>query len=116
MRIVVSEMSHETNTFSPVVTDLARFSHGAQAPLEGAAALATYRGTATGLGGFIDVCESAGAQIVLPIAAGAAPSGPVEDAAFDYIAQKIVDAVARGCDAVMLDLHGAMVTKTHDDG
>ena len=47
MRIVVAQMSHETNTFSPVVTDLARFSHGAAAPLEGDAALSVYRGTAT---------------------------------------------------------------------
>jgi microcystin degradation protein MlrC len=27
-----------------------------------------------------------------------------------------VDAVAKGCDAVLLDLHGAMVTRAHDDG
>jgi microcystin degradation protein MlrC len=116
MRIVVAEMSHETNTFSPVVTDLARFSGGSAVPLEGDAALKVFRGTATGLGGFIAVCEEAGHDIVLPIAAGAAPSGPVEDAAFEYIAGKIVAAIARGCDAVMLDLHGAMVTKTYDDG
>ena len=116
MRVVVAEMSHETNTFSPVVTDLARFSGGGAAPLEGDAALKVFRGTATGLGGFIAVCEEAGAEIVLPIAAGAAPSGPVENDAFEYIAGKIVAAVARGCDAVMLDLHGAMVTKTYDDG
>ena len=116
MRIVVAQMSHETNTFSPVVTDLARFSHGAAAPLEGGAALSTFRDTATCLGGFIALCETAGAEIVLPIAAGAAPSGPVEDAAFEYIANKIVTAVARGCDAIMLDLHGAMVTQTYDDG
>ncbi len=116
MRIVVAELSHETNTFSPVITDLARFSHGDPTPPEGAAALAVYRGTATCLGGFIEVCESAGADIVLPIAAGAAPSGPVENDAFEYIANKIVAAIADGCDAVMLELHGAMVTRTYDDG
>ena len=111
MRIIVAQMSHETNTFSPVVTDLKRFSHG-----EGTRAIETYRGTATGLGGFIALCEAARADIVLPIAAGAAPSGPVENDAFEYIAQRIVAAVARGCDAIMLDLHGAMVTKTYADG
>jgi len=47
MRIIVAEMSHETNTFSPVVTDLARFSHGASVPQEGDGAIATFRGTAT---------------------------------------------------------------------
>jgi microcystin degradation protein MlrC len=110
MRIVVAQMSHETNTFSPVVTDLARF-----APIAGRAAVDVFRGTASCLGGFIAVCEAGGATIELPIAAGAAPSGPVEDAAFEYIADKITKAVAAGCDAVMLDLHGAMVTRTYDD-
>ena len=28
MHIVIAQMSHETNTFSPVVSDLARFSPG----------------------------------------------------------------------------------------
>ena len=32
------------------------------------------------------------------------------------MAGRIVDAVARGCDAVLLDLHGAMVTRSFDDG
>jgi microcystin degradation protein MlrC len=40
----------------------------------------------------------------------------VEDAAFEHIAQRICDAVAQGCDAVLLDLHGAMVTERFDDG
>ncbi len=115
-RIVLAQMSHETNTFSPVVTDLARFSRGAAAPPSGADAARIFRGTATGLGGYLAVCDERGYDVQLPIAAGAAPSGPVEDEAFEYIAERIVDAVASGCDGVMLDLHGAMVTRSHDDG
>ncbi len=115
MRVVVAQMSHETNTFSPVVTDLARFSPRGGVPLEGHAAIDTYRGSATCLGGYISLCESIGATVELPIAAGAAPSGPVEDAAFEYIVDKIVRTVAAGCDAIMLDLHGAMVSRTYDD-
>ena len=52
----------------------------------------------------------------MPIAASAWPSGPVDDRAFDHIAQRICDAVAQGCDGVLLDLHGAMVTQSHEDG
>ena len=52
----------------------------------------------------------------MPIAASAWPSGPVDDAAFEHIAGRICDAVARGCDGVLLDLHGAMVTQSHEDG
>jgi microcystin degradation protein MlrC len=40
----------------------------------------------------------------------------VEDAAFEHIAGRIVEAVAAGCDGVLLDLHGAMVTQSFDDG
>jgi microcystin degradation protein MlrC len=115
MHIVIAQMSHETNTFSPVVTDLARFSHGGDVPLSGSAAIDTFRGTATCLGGYLALADEIGARVDLPIAAGAAPSGPVENDAFGYIAGRIVDAIAAGCDAVFLDLHGAMVTQRYDD-
>ncbi|MGH8766463.1 MAG: M81 family metallopeptidase, partial [Burkholderiales bacterium] len=41
---------------------------------------------------------------------------PVENDAFEAMAGKIVAAVQHGCDAVLLDLHGAMVTRRYDDG
>ena len=116
MKLVLAQMKHETNTFSPVPTPLARFAHGRTTPLEGREALEEFRGTGTALGAFIDLAERAGAQIVLPVAAQAWPSGRVEQAAFEYIAGRIVDAVKQGCDAVLLDLHGAMVTERFDDG
>ena len=117
MHIVIAQMSHETNTFSPVVTDLARFSRaGGDAPLQGEVAKDIFRGTASCIGGYLKVAEQAGAAITIPIVAGAPPSGPVEDDAFEYIVDKIVAAAKAGCDAMMLDLHGAMVTRSFDDG
>jgi len=116
MKIVIAQMKHETNTFSPVPTPLARFATGADVPPEGAAAVAAYRGTGSAIAAFIDLAEAAGADYHVAIAAAAWPSGPVDDAAFEHIAGRICAAVARGCDAVLLDLHGAMVTQTHDDG
>lgn len=116
MKLVIAQMKHETNTYSPVPTPLARFATGAPVPPEGAAAVAAYRGTGSAIGAFIELAEQAGAEYVVPIAAAAWPSGPVEDAAFEHIAQRICDAVAQGCDAVLLDLHGAMVTERFDDG
>ena len=115
-RVVLAMMKHETNTFSPVPTDLARFSKGAERPLAGAEILAAYRGTGSCTAGFIDVAEAAGAEIVPSIAANAPPSGPVETAAYEYICDAILEAVGRGCDAILLDLHGAMVTERHEDG
>jgi microcystin degradation protein MlrC len=116
MKIVIAQMKHETNTYSPVPTPLARFATGGGEPPEGAAARETYHGTGSAIAAFIDLAERAGAQIDIAIAASAWPSGPVEDAAFEHIAGRICAAVAQGCDAVLLDLHGAMVTCTHEDG
>ena len=116
MKLVIAQMKHETNTFSPVPTPLARFATGGGEPPTGDAALAAYQGTGAAIAAFIDLAQAAGAQLVIPIAASAWPSGPVQDAAFEHIAGRICDAVAKGCDAVLLDLHGAMVTQTHADG
>jgi microcystin degradation protein MlrC len=116
MKLVIAQMKHETNTFSPVPTPLSRFALGGERPPEGAEAIEAYRGTGSALAAFIDLAEAAGASYGVPIAASAWPSGPVEDAAFEHIAGRIGDAVAAGCDAVLLDLHGAMVTQSHEDG
>src|SRR5438128_3335243 len=116
MRLLIAMMKHETNTFSPVPTPLARFGNG-QGPLYGEAAIRAYRGTGTGLGAYLDLAEREGAEIVVPIAAGAPPSSPVEDAAFTHITDAICEAAARGgFDGIMLDLHGAMVTESLEDG
>ena len=55
VKIGIAMMSHETNTFSPVLTDLYRVSGGHGEPLRGAQALDVYRGTASCLGGYIEV-------------------------------------------------------------
>ena len=116
MHIVIAQMKHETNTFSPVPTPIQRFAVGTPLPHEGAAGVQALRGTGSGIGAFIELAEKAGATITLPVAGGAWPSGPVEDKAFEYMAGRICDAVAKGCDAILLDLHGAMVTESYEDG
>src|SRR6202163_3300330 len=116
MRLLIAMMKHETNTFSPVPTPLGRFGHG-PGPLYGEAAIQSYRGTGSGLGAYLDIAEREKAEVVLPIAAGASPSRPVDDAAFEHIAGHICEAVAKGgFDGILLDLHGAMVTESYEDG
>src|SRR5215472_14007701 len=116
MRLLIAMMKHETNTFSPVPTPLARFGNG-PGPLYGEAAIRAYRGTGTGLGAYLDLAAKEGAELVSPIAASASPSGPVEDAAYSHITDTICEAVERGgFDGIMLDLHGAMVTESLEDG
>jgi microcystin degradation protein MlrC len=50
--------------------------------------------------------------------ASAEPSSYVTDDAFEKISQMILDGVARAgqLDGIYLDLHGAMVTESHEDG
>ena len=110
-RLVLARFNHETNSFSPVRTPLASFS-----PKMGAEALAAADGYPAAIGAFHAFARSIDARIEVPVLAHAMPSGPVEDEAFETMAQAIVAAVGRGCDGILLDLHGAMVTRSHDDG
>ena len=114
LRAVIAMMEHETNTFSPVPTPLARF--GSPDVPTGPEVYRRFKGTGTGLGAFLDVADEAGMEIATPIAGNAAPSGRVEKAAYDALCDAICEAVAAGCDVCFLDLHGAMATETTDDG
>src|SRR5512134_687974 len=110
-KIVVAMMMHETNTFSPVPTPLVSFR-----PLSGPAAVGEFRDTNTQLGGFLHLAREIGAEVVVPLAANAHPSGYVEKAAYEDMCDAIVAAIRGGCDAAFLALHGAMVAEHVDDG
>ncbi|WP_031359320.1 M81 family metallopeptidase [Caballeronia sordidicola] len=113
MKILIARMNHETNTFSPVATPLAAFGH--HGPDYGDEAYRQNKGMRTAMAAFIDAAERAGAQCVTPVSASANPSGPVAADAYDAICDAIL-AAAPGCDAVLLDLHGAMVAEQTADG
>lgn len=116
MRLLLATMKHETNTFSHVPTPINRFFADGRL-LEHDAAVDFYSGTATVPGGYLDVVSASGAEFVLPIAADGWPSGRVQDSAFEEMAGRICDSFSQGgFDGVLLDLHGAMVTESFDDG
>ncbi|GHC78341.1 microcystinase C [Pseudorhodoferax aquiterrae] len=110
MKILIARFNHETNTFSPVPTPLAAF-----APTFGPQAYAANKGMRTAMAAFIDAVEAIGATPVTPVSATANPSGPVHAAAYEEVTRRILDAVP-GCDAILLDLHGAMVAENAPDG
>jgi microcystin degradation protein MlrC len=118
MRFVIATMRHETNTFSPVPTPIESFGRGVggQGPATGEEAIDAYAGTNNPIAAYLDLAKEEGAEFMVPMAANASPSGYVTDAAFEAMAGPICDAVSAGCDAALLDLHGAMVTETYDDG
>ncbi len=114
MRILCAMLKHETNTFSPIVTDLARFEDWSLH--YGAAAARAYRNTAMPLARYIHLAEEAGAEVITPLAAEAMPAGPVTREAYEHLCGTILTAVEAGCDMALLDLHGAMVSEGIPDG
>ncbi len=114
MKVLVAMMSHETNTFSPVPTPLTRFGSG-RPPLEGNIILERFRNRGSTMAGMLAEAGKNDVVLVTPIAAGAPPSGRVHDDAYEYMTDRICEA-AIGCDALLLDLHGAMVTMSLEDG
>jgi microcystin degradation protein MlrC len=118
MKCIVAMMQHETNTFSPLATPLKSFASGVglNLPPSGQQAIDIYGQADFAFAAMIEVALARGAEVSIPIAAYAEPSGKVDDEAFDVISEKICSAVSAGCDALLLDLHGAMVTESFDDG
>jgi len=113
-KFVVAMMMHETNTFSPLPTPIESFARAGS--LSGPGAIKEAEGTNTSLGGFIEVARKAGAEFTVPMAASAHPSGLVTKAAYEQMTTAIVEEVRKGCDAVLMALHGAMVAEHYDDG
>ncbi len=114
MKIVIAMMKHETNTFSPIPTDWKRFENwGAHF---GEKALEVYENTGMPMAAYIDLAKEIGADMVTPVAAEAMPSGIVMADVYERLSNAILEAIDKGCDLALLDLHGAMVAETTPDG
>ncbi|GBE42849.1 hypothetical protein BMS3Bbin10_00916 [bacterium BMS3Bbin10] len=115
-RVLIAGFKHETNTFSKLPTDLDAYRK--RALHFGEDIRAAYSGTNTEIAGFLDACEKYGWEPVLSVVADATPSGRVTREAFDTVSGHILRTIEEGGvpDAILLQLHGAMVTEHHDDG
>jgi microcystin degradation protein MlrC len=109
-RLAVARLWHEGNSFSPVLTPLARFR--AREWFEGEEARQFYRGTATEMGAVVAFAEThPDWQVEFLFCAAAPPGGPVPQEDYRSIRDRILDGLTRTkWDAVYLSLHGAMVT------
>ncbi len=115
MRVLTAMMKHETNSFSPVRTDLARFESWSLH--RGKAAEDAYRGTNMPIAAYFDLADAERAELVTPLAAEAMPSGLVAKETYEQLVEWILDPIrAGGIDAIFLDLHGAMTAEHVDDG
>ena len=119
MRIAVGGFMHETNTFVASPTNWDDFVRAGPWPTvtEGDAILSTFGNINLALAYFMNVARQAGHTMVPLAWACAQPAGRVTDDAFERMASKLVEGARRARpDAVFLELHGAMVTESHDDG
>jgi microcystin degradation protein MlrC len=109
-RLAVARLWHEGNSFSPVPTPVAAFQ--AREWIEGDAARAFYRDTATEMGAavaFADAVRDWDVEFLR--CAAAPPGGPVPQADYLAIRDEILAGFGRGpWDAVYLSLHGALIT------
>jgi microcystin degradation protein MlrC len=110
LRILVGGISHESNTFSNLLTGLAQFE--ASRIAYGADVAEMYAGTNTSVGGFLGVAAELGIEPVFTVVAAANPSGPVLRETYEVFKERILDGL-RGArvDGVYLALHGAMVVR-----
>jgi microcystin degradation protein MlrC len=116
MRIIAAELSHETNTFSSVPTDLAAFERaGIQRGAEIERHLAK---TATPFAGFLDASVEHGFELVPLLAVWATPSGMVSGDALATLVDEIIAGIQAHApyDGILLGLHGAMVSEIDPDG
>jgi microcystin degradation protein MlrC len=118
MRVAIGGISHETNTFSSIPTDLAQFQR--RTLLRGPALLQASRGVGNVLGGIVDTASSLGWELVPLLFASATPAGKVRRGTFETLANELVRGLAdaqraRSLDGVLLALHGAMVAEAIED-
>src|SRR5690554_4903511 len=111
MRIAYGRFSQESNTFSPVVTDMDVF--GRHGYAVGDAIVPRAGGKPRNpVWAFADVCDARGGVELVPlVSASAGASGRVTEAAFDEVKaafEEQLDALGE-VDAVYMALHGAMV-------
>lgn len=115
MRVAAAELSHETNTFSSVATDLAAFQRSGIH--RGEEISRRLRDTATPMAGFFDAAEAFGFTLIPISSVWATPSGLVTAGALQTLVDEIVVGIehAAPVDGVLLGLHGAMVSEGADD-
>jgi microcystin degradation protein MlrC len=115
MKLGVAGFSHETITFWPGLTTLSDFERNAY---HGIALLDKAKDTNSCIGGFMEVCESAGVDLVPVCGASGGATATVSDKVYDYYVEEMCqgfEAMADEIDGILLSLHGAMATESRQD-
>ncbi|WP_043829996.1 M81 family metallopeptidase [Muricoccus aerilatus] len=110
-RILAGGIAQESHSFNPVPTGRSWFNIRA-----GAEAVEAARGSNSVLGGIVDAAGENGAEVIVPVIFRAQSGGPVEEAVFAEMRDRMCEAARRGdFDAIVLPLHGGMLTPSLED-
>lgn len=110
-RFLSGGIQQESHSFNPVLASRSDFQI-----TEGLVAVEQARGTNSILGGMVDAAADLGVDIVVPMMFRAQSGGPVEDVVFAEVRDRMLEAARRGdFDAIVLPLHGGMLTPTLSD-
>jgi microcystin degradation protein MlrC len=119
-RIAIGGFQHETNTFAPSKADYAAFEAGGGWPgaQYGEPIFSAVEGANIPAAGAIQALRALGHSLVGTAWAAASPSAHVTADAFERISGELISGLKQALpvDGVYLDLHGAMVAETFDDG
>jgi microcystin degradation protein MlrC len=118
-RIAIGGFQHETNTFAPSKAEYGAFEAGGGWPgvQYGEPIFGAVEGANIPAAGAIQALRALGHSLVGTAWAAASPSAHVTADAFERITGELVSRLKNlSPDAVYLDLHGAMVVETYDDG
>ena len=120
MRVAIGGFMHETNTFAPSKATYEMFERADSWPalVEGRDMAEATAGINIAITGFVEAADALGFELAPLLWCNAGPSAHVTDDAFERISTRIADLAQQAgpIDAVYLDLHGAMVTESFQDG
>jgi microcystin degradation protein MlrC len=118
-RIAVGGFALESVSFLPQETGLDDFEREAR---RGAALIEGLAGSASVAGGFLEVLDAAGAEILPLVYTDCSAAGPASDAAFEHYRDELLAGLRAAhqsesgpLDGVLLFLHGAMTTPSRPD-
>lgn len=115
MRVAIAGIAHETNTFSSIPTDLARFED--YGIVRGEEMVAQHAEAHTTVAGFLAINTEPDVEVVPLLYAWANPAGPITASAFETLLAEVLGMLReRGpWDAVLLAQHGAAVSEAFED-
>jgi microcystin degradation protein MlrC len=105
----VASMTQESNTFAPALSTLSDFSIE-----EGIGVVASCRETNSEMGGFLQELDALRIQAVPLVSAWAVSAGPVEDTAFEFLANLLIERLSGvELDGLLIALHGSWLSASY---